>query len=74
MDIFEASIGNIADAETRLYSEFYKASATVHAWLKHANSGDLDQAHSLSSDSRRYPAVVDQFLDIGAETSVSLYK
>lgn len=70
MDIFEMSIGNIADQETKLYSYFYEASAAVHAWLKDPLAAKDTIPHTLSSTSRRYPAVIDKFLDIGKETSV----
>jgi hypothetical protein len=87
MDMFEASIGNIADNETKLYSEFYQASATVHryvaldptyealcslyhSWLKDPVTANRGEGRTLSLSSRHYPVVVDQFLDIGAETSV----
>jgi len=70
MDMFEASIGNIADNETKLYSEFYQASSTVHHWLKDPVTANRGEGRTLSLSSRHYPVVVDQFLDIGAETSV----
>jgi len=70
MDMFEASIGNIADNETKLYSEFYQASNTVHHWLKDPVTANREAGRTLSLSSRHYPVVVDQFLDIGAETSV----
>jgi ankyrin repeat protein/Mg2+ and Co2+ transporter CorA len=70
LDMFEASIGSIADSETKLYSQFYKASKSVHEWLKDGTLGARETGLMISSGSRRYPAIIDEFLDIGSETGL----
>lgn len=61
LDMFESSIGNVANDETSLYRDFYGASKTVHEWLS---------THREPSSEADYPKVVDRFLDIGAETKL----
>ena len=71
LDMFESSIGTVNNAETKLYNQFYQASNTVHNWLRaNANSRDRRNYTVMTPITRRYPEVVDQFLDIGEETGL----
>ncbi|TVY84958.1 Ankyrin-3 [Lachnellula suecica] len=54
LDMFESSIGNATDKETKLFQEFNDASAQASAWLRHRNpnrniSKDMRQASRLNN-------------------------
>lgn len=71
LDIFESSIGNVSDQETTLYRNFYKASREVHSWLqKDDNLHEKSSERTMAPVHSRYPALVDEFLDIGKETEL----
>jgi len=63
LEIFERSIGDVTYQEPTLYSNFYKASATVHQWFKSLETHEPERA-------AEYFAAVDRFLEIGEETAL----
>lgn len=69
LDMFESSIGNATDKETKLFQEFNDASAQASAWLQHRNpnrniSKDMQQVSRIHNNEEDVPERKD---DLDAE-------
>ena len=79
LDMFESSIGEVTNKETKLFKKFNDASSLAAQWLKSHHRGrghSPPDSHADGSTNNekdlisRNPAFVDTLLDIGEETAL----
>lgn len=84
LDMFESSIGNATDNDSRLFDDFNNASRHASAWLQHhrrinrpsrimpSTSYTADKPFEADNpeDFTRGPEFIDKLLDIGQETNL----